>query len=266
MKKYCVITLLLFFSVSINAHDLFLKLEDFFLIPNSKAIVSVLNGSFQSSEATIKPEKLRDISLVTPSGNLERPELANWRSNAKGTTSLFDLESNQPGNYVIGISTTPKDIELKAEKFNNYLNHDGIPDILAERKKKGELNKNVKEKYSKHVKAIFQVGDIQTDSFKTPLNYPVEIIPQQNPYALKVGQEIEVLCLLEGKPLANQFVLASCDGMNKELSARTNNNGIARFPLATKGKWYIKFIYMSPSQEAGFNYESKWTTLTFAIK
>ena len=268
MKKQLLITflILVFSFASANAHDLFLKLEDFFLLPKSKATVRVLNGSFKISEGAVKLERLRDISLVTPNNELEHPQLPSWRQDASTTTSLFDLETTQEGNYVIGISTKFKDIELKADKFNEYLVHDGIPDTLEERKKSGELNKDVKEKYSKHVKAIFQVGSKQTDNFKKSLNYPVEIIPQQNPYLLKAGQEIEVLCLQEEKPIANQFILAGCENLNKEISARTNSSGIATIPLSTNGKWYIKFIYMSPSQEPGFNYESKWATLTFAIK
>lgn len=44
------------------------------------------------------------------------------------------------------------------------------------------------ERYSKYVKAVFQVSEARTDSFKTALGYPVEITPQQNPYALKGGR------------------------------------------------------------------------------
>jgi uncharacterized GH25 family protein len=265
MKKILFVICLIFvFSVVSNAHDLFLKLDDYFLVEKSKALVKVLNGTFQNSDGAVKLEGLRDISLVTPDNKLVHPELPSWRR--ENTTSLFDLEVIQAGNYVIGVSTKFRDIELKAKDFNGYLEHDGIPDILAQRKASGEINKDVKEKYSKHVKAIFQSGSLHTDSFKTPLNYPVEIIPQQNPYLLKTGENIEVQCLLDGKPINNQLVVAGCDSLSKPLESRTNSSGIASFPLKVSGKWYIKFIYMEPSKEPGFNYESKWASLTFAIK
>jgi len=265
MKKIMVVICLIFiFSAVSKAHDLFLKLDDYFLLKDSKALVKVLNGTFQNSDGAVKLEGLRDISLVTPDNKLIHPELPSWRR--ENTTSLFNIDTIEAGNYVIGVSTKFRDIELKAKDFNGYLEHDGIPDILAQRKANGELNKDVKEKYSKHVKAIFQSGNLHTDSFKIPLNYPVEIIPQQNPYILKVNENIEVQCFLEGKPISNQLVVAGCDSLSKPLEVRTNSSGIASFPLKANGKWYIKFIYMEQSKEPGFNYESKWASLTFAIK
>ncbi len=127
----------------------------------------------------------------------------------------------------------------------------------------------MRERYSKHVRAIFQVGDARTGNYRTPLGYPVEIILQQNPYSLRVGQTIEVLCTLNGQPLANQYVLAGRERaarMSRKISARTDANGIARFRLHSTGKWFIKMIHMTPLTDAEVNYESKWATLTFEIR
>ncbi len=78
-----------------------------------------------------------------------------------------------------------------------------------------------------------------------------------------------VLCTLDGQPLVNQFVIAgweSADGTVHSLDARTDAKGIARFELTSAGKWYVKMIHMTPSNEPGINYESKWATVTFEIK
>lgn len=92
----------------------------------------------------------------------------------------MQIQTGESGTYVVGVSTKPKEIDLKAAEFNDYLGHDGIPDTLAARRKMNELNKDVRERYSKHVRTIFQVGDQRSDDYKRPLNYPVEIIPQQS--------------------------------------------------------------------------------------
>ncbi|MGH9932605.1 MAG: DUF4198 domain-containing protein, partial [Pyrinomonadaceae bacterium] len=184
-------------------------------------------------------------------------------------TSVMEIQTGDSGTYLVGISTKPREIALKAADFNEYLKEDGLPDILAARKKSNELGKDARERYSKHVRAVFQVGDKLTDDYKRPLKYPAEIIPQQNPYSLKVGQTIPVLCLLEGKPLVNQFVMAgweSNDGKLQSIRARTDTKGVARFKLARPGRWFVKLIHMEPISEAGLNYESKWATLTFEIK
>ena len=102
------------------------------------------------------------------------------------------------------------------------------------------------------MRGVFQVGDRLTDDYKQPLGYPVEIIPQQNPYALKAGQTITVLCTLEGKRLANQFVMAgweSRDGEPHTLATRSDRNGLARFKLKAAGKWYLKLFTLTPVEE-----------------
>ena len=268
MPRRTVATCLLLgcFAVSVGAHDLFLKFDSYFLRPNSKATVRLLNGTFRQSDGAVARERMRDVSLGTPAGS-RRPETTDWRD--EGKTTLLDLETGEPGTYIIGVSTKPREIDLKAKDFNEYLAHDGLPDTLAARKKDGQLGKDVRERYSKHVKAIFQVGEARTEGYKTPLGYPAEITPQQNPYTLKAGQTLEVRCTLDGRPIVNQFVLAGWEGQGKrsrQLNARTDANGIARFKLASAGKWYVKFIHMTPLNEPQINYESKWASLTFEVK
>ncbi|MDQ3753709.1 MAG: DUF4198 domain-containing protein [Acidobacteriota bacterium] len=268
MRRRTFVALLLFIlsMVTANAHDLFLKFDTYFLRPDSSATVRLLNGSFRGSEGVVRRDRMRDVSLVAPGGTTH-PAASDWRD--EGNTSLLNVRTAGAGTYVVGVSTLPREIELRAADFNEYLAHDGIPDTLAERRRNRQLNRDVRERYSKHVRAIFQVGDARTDDFRTPLGYPVEIIPQQNPYSLRVGQTIEVLCTLDGRPLANQYVLAGRERagrMSRQISTRTDANGIARFRLHSTGKWFIKMIHMTPLTDAEVNYESKWATLTFEIR
>ena len=270
MKSKLFFSLLIAFVVALPlyAHDLFLKLDTYFLRPNSSANVRLLNGTFQQSDGAVRRERMRDVSLITPGAGVTHPASSDWRD--EGNTSILNVRTAGAGTYVVGVSTMTREIDLSAADFNEYLSHDGIPDTLAERRRTGQLNRAVRERYSKHVRAVFQVGEARTDDFRAPLGYPVEIIPQQNPYSLRVGQTIELLCTLDGRPLVNQFVIAGVERMGGRLSrpvnARTDRNGIARFRLSSAGKWYVKFIHMTPTTEPGLNYESKWASLTFEIR
>lgn len=269
MRKKIFSTLLLaaFLALPVFAHDLFLKLDDYFLQPNSKAAVKILNGSFQTSEGAVSFERLNDVSVVAPGGAVTHPRETDFTKDDK--TSFLNLQTGASGTYVVGLSTKFREIDLKAADFNEYLAEDGIPDVLEQRKRSGELEKDVRERYTKHVKAIYQVGNAKTDDYKKILGYPVEIVPQANPYKLKAGKTLEVLCLKDGKPIANQLVMAGREeGTNLKVvpDTRTDSNGIAKIKLSGVGKWYIKFINMTPATEKSLNYESKWATLTFAIK
>lgn len=269
MKKKFLVGLLLSLVLLLPAlaHDLFLKLDSYFVAVNEKVSIKILNGSFQTSEGTVNFARLKDVSVVSPAGTRTNPKEADFTKDDK--TSFLNLQPTEEGNYVVGLSTMPREIDLKAKDFNEYLNEDGIPDILAERKNKKELTKDVRERYSKHVKTIFQAGGKQTDNFKAALGYPVEIVPVTNPYSLKRGNTFEFQCFKDGKPLANQFVMTGRDENGKLVigkNIRTDKNGLAKIKLDGVGKWYVKFINMTRLNDPQINYESKWATLTFEIK
>ena len=180
----------------------------------------------------------------------------------------MEFQTGKAGTYVIGISTKTRQNTRTGGEFNKFLEEDGMPDILAARKKNNELEKGATQRYSKYVRAVFQVGGARTDDYKKSLNHPIELIPQTNPYSLKAGDKIPVLCLLNGKPLANQFVMAgweTSDGQINSATSRADAKGVVRFKL-TPGKWFIKTIHMEKVTEPGLDYESKWATLTFEIR
>jgi uncharacterized GH25 family protein len=91
---------------------------------------------------------------------------------------------------VVGASLSPRQIALSGEDFNSYLKEDGIPNVLDARTRNGELGRAVRERYQKHVKAILQVGDARTNTFRTVLGYPAEIVPMGNPYRSRIGDTL----------------------------------------------------------------------------
>lgn len=268
MKKQTISAFILSFALvaSVFAHDLFLKTDSFFLKPNSKYTVQIMNGTFQASEGAVAFARVNDVSVIA-AGKRAHPQETDFTKNE--TTAFMNLKTGAAGTYVVGLSMKTREIALKAEEFNEYLKEDGLPDTLEERRKTGELEKDAKERYAKHVKAILQVGKKQSDDYKIVLGYPVELVPQQNPYSLKKGDQIEILCLKDGKPLAGQVVLAGREENGKIIVApelRSDGNGIIKLRLDGAGKWYVKFINMAKLDDPNLNYESKWTTLTFELK
>ena len=254
-------------GISVFAHDLFLKPASFFVKVNEKVAISVMNGTFQKSEGAISFTRLTDVSVVAPSGTRTNQKEADFTKNE--TTAFMNLTFKEAGNYVIGLSTMWRENSLPAKEFNEYLVGEGIPDILENRKRDKELGIDGRYRYSKYVKTVLQAGKKQTDSYKTVLGYAVEMIPQTNPYELKKGDSIEILCLKDGTPLVGQTVLTGHESGGRlaaEKSVRSDGKGIIKIKLEGAGKWYAKFINMVKIDDPKLNYESKWATLTFEIK
>ena len=120
------------------------------------------------------------------------------------------------------------------------------------------------------MKTVIQVGDARTPGFDAVLNYPAEIVPLDNPYATKVGGVVRARVLVDGRPVANQLVIAggrTPSGARLAVSnVRSGQDGVARVTIGSPGYWYIKFIHMVPVTGDTVNYESKWATLTFQVR
>ncbi|MCE9602994.1 MAG: DUF4198 domain-containing protein [Gemmatimonadetes bacterium] len=259
-----------FFVVSagaLAAHDMFLKPTRYFAPENSEVRVRVLNGTFSRSENSIARARLADASVVSPRG---RTAIDTTEWSVRGDTSTFHVHTRQAGTYVLGASTRPSEIDLSADDFNLYLQDEGVPYVLAERRAAGELGKPVRERYSKHVKAFLQVGDARTAHFATVLGYPAEIVPVENPYAVRVGGTLRLRALVDGRPSPGQLMLyggSAVDGSGVEArEVRADAEGVATIPIASAGIWYVKFIHMARSGRNGADYESKWATITFEVR
>ena len=268
-RRTIVVTLalLLLGSAAASAHDMFVKPARFFVAENAEVLVRVINGTFSKSENAIARARVRDVSVVGPSGR-QQLDTAGW--SAEGDTSTFRAQTAGAGTYVIGASTRPNVIALEAKDFNLYLRDDGIPDVLDARRQAGELHRPARERYSKHVKALIQVGRARSDHFASELGYPAELVPLDNPYALASGRALRVRTLVDGHPAPSQFVLyggrTPNGGRIAPRSIRSDTSGVARIPLRSRGVWYVKFINMVPVRGDTVDYESKWATLTFEVR
>jgi hypothetical protein len=267
--KGIVAALLLSSATALLAHDLFMKLDTYFLAANSQVTVPVYNGTFMKSENSITTDRVLDVSVVKQ-GKRISVGTDRWLAGENNYTTYLTIETGPPGTVVIGTSTKTRDFGLAAADFNGYLEGDGIPDVLAARERDGELGVDVWERYGKHIKAIVQVGDTRSDDYSVKLGYPAEIVPMSNPYDLSVGDEIVVQCLVDGKPVSGQLVLAGGDGANgviDETEGRTDGYGNITVKISEPGRWFIKFINMvKMPNDPDVDYESKWATLSFEVR
>ena len=268
MRRISTSLLLLFLFFTLSSHELFLKSDSYFLNTYSHSELYLFNGTFDQSENVITRDRIINPQIIGPEYNF-KPAPDDFYD--KGKATYLKYKTAGPGTYVAGVSTKPRSIELSGAEFLEYLEHEGLTEVISDRKNKGITNTSANEKYSKHVKAILQVGETRTADFSMELNYPIEFIPLKNPYNLSIGDEMSFRLLYLGKPLSNQTVhVSSRKNINvkdgQETSLRTNKEGEVSFTISNEGQWYIATIHMLESEEEDFEYESNWATLTFEVK
>jgi hypothetical protein len=252
----------------LSAHDLFLRPTRFFVPENSEVQIHVLNGTFSKSEGAVTRDRLRALDVVTPAG-VTPLDTSAWVP--AGDTTVLTLRTGGAGTYVVGASLRPRELRLEAKDFNKYLATDGVPDVLEARRRGGELEKPARERYHKHVKAVLQVGSERSSGFDRALGYPAELVPLDNPYALRPGASLRVRALVDGQPVANQYIVTGgrrAGGARiAQRGIRTDADGVARVSLRSAGVWYVKFIHMErATADTTIDYESKWATLTFQVR
>jgi len=267
MKNICLGFLLLSTIVlgatTLAAHDFWLVPQLFRINPGDSVTISANTGmDFPNSLSAVTPDRVNQFILVGKSIKKNITDLK-----VQGNSLVTECTFKESGTYVVGIDLKPKEIKLTAEEFNEYLLHDGLPNIYELRKKEGILDKDAVEHYSKYPKAIIQVGKKLDKVPLKPLGLPIEIVPKVNPYGLKIGDDLEVTVLFQGKPLSGAAIAWSYPGKGEEFagSKETDINGTAVIPLDKAGPYLIRLTHMEWVKKTTHEWESYWTSLTFEV-
>jgi hypothetical protein len=249
------------------AHDMFLKLDSYFLPPDTAVSVPLLNGTFDSSANAIARERFADLALVGPAGRTTYDTTA---VTARNDTTFIAIRTGEPGTYVLGASTRPNVVEMTGPEFHEYLKEEGLARIIADRERAGTSQTEVRERYAKHVKAVVQVGETRTPAFGSALGYAAELVPLDNPYAFRRGGTLRFRCLVNGKPAPG---LAVISGGRTPSGARiphreltSDSEGVVELAPTGPGRWYLTFIAIGPVAAPDHNYASEWATITFQLR
>ena len=158
-------------------------------------------------------------------------------------------------------------IKLEPQKFEDYLREDGIEYISAERAKLGETAKEGRERYSRFIKSLMQVGDKQNDNYKKQTGLKLEITPLENPYSKRVGDKLKFQITFDGKPLADRTIFAENRNSEKQ-RMKTDRNGKITVKLDRSGLWLVRLVTMrrcaADCDEA--DWESFWGAFSFGVK
>jgi protein tyrosine phosphatase (PTP) superfamily phosphohydrolase (DUF442 family) len=218
---------------------------------------------FPKSVNTVDPSKFKSRKLILPSG-AEGDLMA---AGSEENTGLMSCVPSMSGVFIAAVQTEPKLISLDSSEFNAYLVSDGLPHIYRLRSEEGILDQPGRERYSKSPKAILQVGKGGGGDPTRIVGLPLEIVPLQNPFQLKVGDTLRVRVLFQGQTLADANLGWDHpdDGEPPSGTVRADSNGEALIPISRIGLITIRLTHMTRPKAIDYEWESFWTTLTFRV-
>lgn len=178
------------------------------------------------------------------------------------------LRVTAPGLLVLGYHSNPSMVDQEADKFNAYLKEEGLDAALALRASRKESGKGVRETFARCAKSLLLSGAVTDAQTDRTLGFPLELVAERNPYALRGTETLPVRLSYEGRPLAGALVVA----MNKlnpaeKITARSGADGRVRLRLRPGGMWLVKAVHIVPGAAGtDIDWNSYWASLTFEMK
>lgn len=244
------------------AHDFWLESTPYYTQPGEAVDVSVHVGNeFVGDSLPNIVSWYTDFSHYFPDHKQEvEGEL--------GRDPAGYIKSDVQGTHLIGYQSDFTYTEIDPETFNKYLRMEGLSNAIEYRARHGLTDKPAKENYIRHAKTLIQVGDrFDIDTSMQRIGYDLEIMPAQNPYRLKLNDQLSLQVLYQGKPDAGLLLIAfSKQHPQRMQEIRTDADGRATITLDDTGPWLVKAVKIYRLERQQAEWQSHWASLTFGIR
>ena len=197
---------------------------------------------------------------------------------SRGAVATLNLPLPAPGSYLFAFDSQPSQISLPAGTFHAYLHDEGLDFIKTQREATGNAEKPGRERYRRHVKTLLRVADAAgagaapaaaDKTYATRTGQRLEIVPANDPLAMKPGDALGLQVLFDDKPLAGALLKAWSrqGGQTLIIRAKTSVDGKATFNLPYAGGWMISVVHMVPATGAkDLDWDSLWGNLSFKLE
>ena len=171
------------------------------------------------------------------------------------------------GALLMGYRSTRNFVDLDADKFNRYLDEEGIEFIREQRRNLGQDDMSAPEYFVRCAKALIQASAGGDEIYATELGYILELVAEDDPYKLRPGDEINFRLIYRGEPAAGLLVQAfTRDNPDQRQRIRTDANGRATIQLSEAGIWMIKAVNIQPIiGDPKALWQSYWASYLFEL-
>lgn len=187
----------------------------------------------------------------------------------EGDRPAVAYDHEEPGLHIIAHEAEPMQTRFGTWKeFTEYLAYEGLDQIAVEHKERGLPVGPVIEDYSRHAKALLQVGPVQPGDADRALGLQLELVAGANPYDPRV-ETVPVTLLWQGAPVSGlqlSVFRKAADGTVTREILRTDSNGkamIRRMPDAAHLLNAVQMLEGESSTPEPAGWHSHWASLYF---
>jgi uncharacterized GH25 family protein len=244
-----------------HAHDLWIEPSAF--TPQAGRIVGVrlrVGQDFIGDPVARDAALIEEFVAMTSTGALSVP-------GQDGADPAGLIRPTTNGLVILSYRSHPSAIVLPADKFNQYLQDEGLDAVIRERARVGLTSQPAHELFARCAKSLIQTGPPTTADVDRALGMRLELIAGRNPYTLHAGDSLNVRLLYQERPLAGALVVAlNRRDQSATVRLRTGPDGCVRLPLGAAGPWLVKAVHMIPApRDSDAEWQSFWASLTFEL-
>lgn len=260
--------------------------HDFWIVPDAFAIEPTASIDVRGQTSSLFPTS---VSAVTTDRVVEARAVAAGATtiipvgSVRGTSLVLSAKPRTTGQHVVAVRLAPRNVRETPESFRRYLDLEGAPEARRRYEREGRLpplgGDSITRRYAKYAKTFVEVGR-GPRSFDQVIGHPLELIPLNDPAALRAGDTLRVRMLLLGDVTPNAKLhagsvpggslvdtVAARQGAAGDVSITTDGVGIATLVVAKTGLWNVRTVQIVPAAGgSGADWDVHWATLTFRVR
>ncbi|HEV8632004.1 MAG TPA: DUF4198 domain-containing protein [Thermoanaerobaculia bacterium] len=245
------------------AHDTWLLPSRSSSRAGARVLLAMTSGmAFPRNETAIDPARIAAASMRLAGSTTP------LTVHKRGSDALaLDVTPARAGVATLWVELHPRTLALTPEQVTEYLEEIGAPAEVRERWEKAATPRRWRESYVKHAKTFVRVGMPTADhSWAEPVGMSFELIPEQDPTAVRSSEHITLRLLRHGAPAAGVAVALVAEGGGPAVLHTTDGAGRVTFELGRSGRWMARATELRPSSREELDWESEFTTLTFTVR
>lgn len=193
----------------------------------------------------------------------------------EGDLPALSVVPAEVGLHRLAYQSTPSFVIFDTmEKFAHYLDYEGLGGIADRHRARGLPEEDFGEEYSRHARALVQIGPPDAADVDTPTGMPFELVARVNPFVAGLA-ELPVQLTYLGTAAENVqvavFFLPDGGTAPQDVTRqtyRTDAQGRVTVPLSGAGDYLLSAVRIEevpPSDTSVVVWRSDWASLTFGI-
>lgn len=209
-------------------------------------------------------ERIAALRVFGPDGMSDQQKAVRTTTAELAGGATITVQRN--GTHILAFASNPSFSDFAAERFNRYLDHQGLTAIKADRAARGAEGTNGTELYARRAKTLLQIGERPTANVTTPIGQTLEIVPLANPFTYSGAGPLRVRVLWRGQPLLGASLMVARGGgeKGKEEVTLTNREGVAQFDYDPASRYLLSVVWGEPApNDKRADYFTIFSSLTF---